>query len=73
MGVLNYSDPNGPVQIRELYFGAPQLSGLYMLFLVVCTLNEKLYYTFSFPEPLLSRQSAAQIADTFSAELQAAC
>lgn len=72
LGVLDLSEKYGPFQLKEIYTGAPQVSGLYMVFLCVSTFREKLFCTLSYTEPLLSREAANSIADSFVSQLEIA-
>jgi len=73
MGALEFENNEGPLEIAELFFGAPQLSGLYSIFLVACTVQGRLFCFFSFPEPLTSRSTACRLAARFAARLASAC
>jgi hypothetical protein len=73
LGVLDLSEEYGPFRLKEIYFGSPHLSGLYSVFLCVATLQGRLFCALHHTEPLLSRETAESMADSFVSRLETAC
>jgi hypothetical protein len=73
LGILDLSEAYGPFRLKEIYYGTVQASALYKVFLGVATYRGKLFCTLSYAEPLLSRQTANSIADSFVSQLETAC
>jgi len=73
LGDLPLLEEYGPYRPREIFHGTVQVSGLYYVFLGVATYRGKLFCTLSYTEPLLSRETATSIAESFVSQLETAC
>lgn len=70
IGRLDFPETYGSFALDELYFGTSQNTGIFAIAVSIITVLGKLCCCFSYPEPLLSKQSATQMMETFVGQIQ---
>lgn len=73
LGVLPFGQSYGRLRLEHLFFGTTQNDGFLYLPLHVLTLGGKLFFCFTFAEPLISQETAGKVVDTFFHLLEEAC